>query len=157
MSYSFCIHMTYLYYNLHLEHISTKWKNSVKGNFNKPDEVAKKITRQRVFFLDFQTVSVGGWHVSHFLKQAMTWKDKKEAVGATVSSLDTSQVKQKCRLSLNLARENDMVHQGHSLHIRYHPEFCYNSHDCDCTITADLRCSSAYCLFMTFNREGTRN
>jgi len=68
-----------------------------------------------------QTVSVGGWHVSHFLKQAMTWKDKKEAVGATVSSLDTSQVKQKCRLSLNLARENDMVHQGHSLHIRGQP------------------------------------
>ena len=101
----------------------------MKGNFNKPDEVAKKITRQRVFFLDFQTVSVGGWHVSHFLKQAMTWKDKKEAVGATVSSLDTSQVKQKCRLSLNLARENDMVHQGHSLHIRYPSEFVYNSHD----------------------------
>ena len=88
-------------------------------------------------------MSVGGWHVSHFLKQAMTWKDKKEAVGATVSSLDTSQVKQKCRLSLNLARENDMVHQGHSLHIRYHLEFGYNSHDFDCTITANLRCSSA--------------
>ena len=32
-------------------------------------------------------------------------KDIKEASGATVSSLDTSAVKQKCRLSLNLARE----------------------------------------------------
>jgi hypothetical protein len=32
-------------------------------------------------------------------------KDNKEASGATVSSLDTSAVKQKCRLSLNLARE----------------------------------------------------
>merc|ERR1712029_275694 len=68
-----------------------------------------------------QSVSVGGWHVSQFLKQAMTWKDNNEAAGATISSLDTSQVKQKCRLSLNLARENEKVQPGHSLHIRGQP------------------------------------
>lgn len=51
------------------------------------------------------TVPVGGWHVSQFLKQALTWKEHKEAVGATVSSLDSSTVKQKCRLSLHLGRE----------------------------------------------------
>jgi hypothetical protein len=32
-------------------------------------------------------------------------KDNKDALGATVSSLDTSAVKQKCRLSINLSRE----------------------------------------------------
>ena len=30
-------------------------------------------------------------------------------------------MKQKCRLSLNLARENDMAHPGHSLHIKGQP------------------------------------
>ena len=53
-----------------------------------------------------QSLSVGGWHVSQLLKQAMAWRgENKEARGATVSSLDTSTVKQKCRLSLNPARE----------------------------------------------------
>ncbi len=28
-----------------------------------------------------QTMSVGGWHVSQFLKQALTWKDNKDAAG----------------------------------------------------------------------------
>eukprot|EP00096_Caligus_rogercresseyi_P012543 TRINITY_DN5293_c0_g1_i1.p1 TRINITY_DN5293_c0_g1~~TRINITY_DN5293_c0_g1_i1.p1 ORF type:complete len:431 (-),score=63.29 TRINITY_DN5293_c0_g1_i1:8-1135(-) len=66
-----------------------------------------------------QSNSIGGWHVSQFLKQALTWKNKKEADGATVSSLDTSAVKQKCRLSLNLSRENE--HRGNrceTLHIK---------------------------------------
>ena len=26
-----------------------------------------------------ETVNVGGWHVSQFLKQAVTWRDHKEA------------------------------------------------------------------------------
>ena len=54
-----------------------------------------------------RTVSVGGWHVSQFLKQALAWKDQKElAPGcATTSSLDASHVKQRCRLSLNISRE----------------------------------------------------
>ncbi|CAB4068764.1 unnamed protein product [Lepeophtheirus salmonis] len=41
-----------------------------------------------------QIMSIGGWHVSQFLKQALTWKDNKDADGATISSLDTSTVKQ---------------------------------------------------------------
>ena len=28
-----------------------------------------------------ETVNVGGWHVSQFLKQAVTWRDHKEAAG----------------------------------------------------------------------------
>jgi len=52
-----------------------------------------------------RTIAVGGWHVSQFLKQALTWKDHKDASVATISSLDASNVKQKCRLSLNLNRE----------------------------------------------------
>ena len=43
--------------------------------------------------------------MSQFLKQALTWKDHKDASVATISSLDASNVKQKCRLSLNLNRE----------------------------------------------------
>lgn len=56
-----------------------------------------------------RTVAVGGWHVSQFLKQALTWNDHKDASVATVSSLDARSVKQKCRLSLNLTREE---HRG---------------------------------------------
>jgi len=52
-----------------------------------------------------RTIAVGGWHVSQFLKQALTWKEHKDASVATISSLDASNVKQKCRLSLNLNRE----------------------------------------------------
>ena len=52
-----------------------------------------------------RTIAVGGWHVSQFLKQALTWKEHKDASIATISSLDASNVKQKCRLSLNLSRE----------------------------------------------------
>ena len=40
---------------------------------------------------------VGGWHVSQFLKQALSWRDQKEAATATTSSLDASHVKQRCR------------------------------------------------------------
>ncbi|TRY77482.1 hypothetical protein TCAL_07407 [Tigriopus californicus] len=54
-----------------------------------------------------QTMSVGGWHVSQCLKQAMAWQEGKDTSGATISSLDTSAVKQKCRLTLNLSREGD--------------------------------------------------
>ena len=52
-----------------------------------------------------RTVSVGGWHVSEFLKQALSWKETKETSSATTSSLDASHVKQRCRLSLNISRE----------------------------------------------------
>ena len=55
-----------------------------------------------------QTVNIGGWHLSEFLKQAMSWKESRQDSGcppATVSSLDTADVKEKCRLSLNLVRE----------------------------------------------------
>merc|ERR1712012_908402 len=36
-----------------------------------------------------RTVPVGGWHVSQFLKQALTWKEHKEAAVTTISSLDS--------------------------------------------------------------------
>ncbi|XP_071746572.1 actin, macronuclear isoform X1 [Lepeophtheirus salmonis] len=66
-----------------------------------------------------QIMSIGGWHVSQFLKQALTWKDNKDADGATISSLDTSTVKQKCRLSLNLSRENELKNgKFETLHIK---------------------------------------
>ena len=42
-------------------------------------------------------LQVGGWHVSQFLKQALSWRDQKEAATATTSSLDASHVKQRCR------------------------------------------------------------
>ena len=48
-----------------------------------------------------RTASVGGWHVSQFLKQALSWKDQKEAnscpTSTSTSSLDASHVKQRCR------------------------------------------------------------
>lgn len=52
-----------------------------------------------------QSIGVGGWHLSEFLKQAMSWKESQDGPTATVSSLDTADVKEKCRLSLNLVRE----------------------------------------------------
>jgi len=52
-----------------------------------------------------QTIDVGGWHLSEFLKQAMSLKESADGPTATVSSLDTTDVKEKCRLSLNLIRE----------------------------------------------------
>ena len=69
-----------------------------------------------------QTQNVGGWHVAEFLKNALAWRGNKEADGATVSSLDTLSVKQKCRLSLNIAREDQRPSSGASkmetLHIK---------------------------------------
>jgi len=52
-----------------------------------------------------RTLAVGGWHVSQFLKQALAWRDQKEVHSTTVSSLDASHVKARCRLSLNIQRE----------------------------------------------------
>lgn len=77
-----------------------------------------------------QTIAVGGWHVSQFLKQALTWKEHKEATGATVSSLDTSDVKQKCRLSLNLSREEHRTSgpRSETLHVRSQRERGYYHH-----------------------------
>ena len=49
--------------------------------------------------------AVGGWHVSQFLKQSLVWRDQSEVSGTTVSSLDASHVKARCRLSLNIQRE----------------------------------------------------
>ena len=39
-----------------------------------------------------QSVSVGGWHVSQFLKQAMAWKGElnKEAAGVRLEHFETS-------------------------------------------------------------------
>jgi len=69
-----------------------------------------------------RTVPVGGWHVSQFLKQALTWKEHKEAAGTTISSLDSSSVKQKCRLSLHLGREEARNRSllPETLHVRSH-------------------------------------
>ena len=64
-----------------------------------------------------RTASVGGWHVSQFLKQALSCRDHKEA-GATASCLDASQVKQRCRLSLNLGREEHRASRTETLHIK---------------------------------------
>ena len=63
------------------------------------------------------TVNVGGWHVSQFLKQAVSWSDNQEAAAATISTFDTSAVKQKCRLSLNLAREGEQMFGSNSLNL----------------------------------------
>ena len=57
-----------------------------------------------------QTIGVGGWHLSEFLKQAMSWKESQDGPTATISSLDTADVKEKCRLSLNLVREETRPH-----------------------------------------------
>ena len=70
-----------------------------------------------------QTIAVGGWHVSQFLKQSLSCKEhhnNREVTGATVSSLDTSDVKQKCRLSLNLSREEHRSSgpRSETLHVR---------------------------------------
>ena len=64
-----------------------------------------------------RTASVGGWHVSQFLKQALSCRDHKEA-GATASCLDASQVKQRCRLSLNLSREEHRASRTETLHVK---------------------------------------
>ena len=48
-------------------------------------------------------VQIGGYHVATFLKQAVSWKKNESA---TVSSLDTSTVKRKCKLSLNVERDH---------------------------------------------------
>ena len=34
-----------------------------------------------------ETVNVGGWHVSQYLKQAVTWRDHKEAAGVRFQQL----------------------------------------------------------------------
>lgn len=64
-----------------------------------------------------RTASVGGWHVSQFLKQALSCRDHKET-GATASCLDASQVKQRCRLSLNLSREEHRASRIETLHVK---------------------------------------
>jgi actin-related protein len=76
-----------------------------------------------------QSASVGGWDVSEYLKKALTWKGNQDAMGATVSSLDTSTVKEKCRLSLNLARESDPRHQSRTetLHIKSQKDTAHQS------------------------------
>lgn len=67
-----------------------------------------------------RTASVGGWHVSQFLKQALAWKDQKEVAPgcATTSSLDASHVKQRCRLSLNISREEHRTPRTETLHVK---------------------------------------
>ena len=67
-----------------------------------------------------RTAPVGGWHVSQFLSQALAWKEREEGVVATPSSLDTNTVKQKCRLSLNLSREEHRAAppRTETLHVR---------------------------------------
>ena len=69
-----------------------------------------------------RTVPVGGWHVSQFLKQALTWKEHKEAAATTISSLDSRSVKQQCRLSLHLGREEARSRSmlPETLHVRSH-------------------------------------
>lgn len=59
-----------------------------------------------------QTIPVGGWHVSNYLKQSLAWKDLKESAALSVSSLDLSSVKAKCRLPLSLARETQQEYRG---------------------------------------------
>ena len=67
-----------------------------------------------------RTVSVGGWHVSEFLKQALSWKETKDTTSATTSSLDASHVKQRCRLSLNISREeqHNRTPRTETLHVK---------------------------------------
>lgn len=56
-----------------------------------------------------QSINVGGWHVSECLKRTL------DTNSITVSSLDNSAVKQKCRLSLNLNREQSV---SETLHVK---------------------------------------
>ena len=63
------------------------------------------VTDGRVETERTRTVSVGGWHVSQFLKQALQWRETRESSSASITSLDSSNVKQRCRLSLNIGRE----------------------------------------------------
>ncbi|XP_023323078.1 uncharacterized protein LOC111697341 isoform X2 [Eurytemora carolleeae] len=63
------------------------------------------VLRSRVDPARTRSIGVGGWNVSEYLKQAMSWQETTESGTATVSSLDTTNVKEKCRLSLNLCRE----------------------------------------------------
>ena len=55
--------------------------------------------------------------MSQFLKQALSWRDQKEAATATTSSLDASHVKQRCRweeLCSLLTRGNiSNIHRKH--------------------------------------------
>ena len=37
-----------------------------------------------------RSIGVGGWNVSEYLKQAMSWQETTESGTATVSSLDTT-------------------------------------------------------------------
>jgi len=64
-------------------------------------------------------VGVGGWHLSEYLKQALSWKETSDTKAASVSSLDTADVKEKCRLSLNVCREESKVSgRTETLHVR---------------------------------------
>lgn len=63
--------------------------------------------------------AIGGWNVSEFLKNALAWKETSEIGTATVSSLDTADVKEKCRLSLNLMREETRLsHRAETLRVK---------------------------------------
>jgi len=66
-----------------------------------------------------RTRQIGGWNVSEFLKDALVWKETSETGSATVSSLDTADVKEKCRLSLNLMREETrQSHRAETLRVK---------------------------------------
>ena len=58
--------------------------------------------------------------MSEFLKQALSWKETKETNSATTSSLDASHVKQRCRLSLNISREeqHNRTPRTETLHVK---------------------------------------
>jgi len=67
-----------------------------------------------------RSIGVGGWHLSEFIKQALSWKETSDSNPATVSSLDTTDVKEKCRLSLNLMREEQRhtTHRAETLRVK---------------------------------------
>lgn len=62
----------------------------------------------------WRLIPVGGWHVAYYLKQAMNWQPK-EFHEIPISYLDYPTVKERCRLSLDIRKEenrSDRLHKG---------------------------------------------
>lgn len=57
----------------------------------------------RVMPQRWRLIPVGGWHVAYYLKQAMNWQPKECEI--PISYLDYPTVKERCRLSLDIRKE----------------------------------------------------
>ncbi|XP_014219460.1 uncharacterized protein LOC106647531 [Copidosoma floridanum] len=62
----------------------------------------------------WRLIPVGGWHVAYYLKQAISWQPK-ECHDIPITYLDYLAVKERCRLSLDIRKEefnNSRLHKG---------------------------------------------